>query len=142
MAPFEALYGRRCRSPIGWFEPAEAKLYGTNLVKDALEKVKWIQERLRIAQSREMSYVDQKARCVIYGRREGSLESLAYKGDYEIRKEGQVEPTRYHTKFSHVLDFNTTQLDESLGYEEKPVAIITRQDRQLRSKRIFVVKVQ
>jgi len=42
MAPFESLYGRRCRSPIGWFETGEAKLYGTNLVKDVLEKVKLI----------------------------------------------------------------------------------------------------
>lgn len=42
MAPFEALYGRRCRSPIGWFEPGEAKLYGTDLVQDALDKVKLI----------------------------------------------------------------------------------------------------
>ncbi|XP_070041025.1 uncharacterized protein [Nicotiana tomentosiformis] len=47
MAPFEALYGRRCRLPIRWFEHGEAKLYGTNLVKDALEKVKLIQEQLR-----------------------------------------------------------------------------------------------
>ncbi|XP_070007950.1 uncharacterized protein [Nicotiana sylvestris] len=39
MASFEALYGRRCRSPIEWFEPSEAKLYGTDLVKDALEKL-------------------------------------------------------------------------------------------------------
>lgn len=61
MAPFEALYGQRCRSPIGWFEPGEAKLYGTDLVKDALEKVKLIQERLRTAQSRQKSYADQKA---------------------------------------------------------------------------------
>jgi len=58
MAPFEALYGRRCRSPIRWFEPVEAKLYGTDLVRDALEKVKLIQERLRTAQSRQKSYAD------------------------------------------------------------------------------------
>ncbi|XP_070043306.1 uncharacterized protein [Nicotiana tomentosiformis] len=38
MAPFEALYGRRCRLPIRWFKPDESKLYGTDLVKDALEK--------------------------------------------------------------------------------------------------------
>ena len=44
MAPYEALYGRRCRSPVGWFEPGEARLLGTNLVQDALEKVKLIQE--------------------------------------------------------------------------------------------------
>ena len=61
MAPYEALYGRRCRSPVGWFEPGEARLLGTDLVQDALEKVKVIQERLRTAQSRQKSYADWKA---------------------------------------------------------------------------------
>ena len=50
MAPYEALYGRRCRSPVGWFEPGEAQLLGTDLVQDALDKVKIIQDRLRTAQ--------------------------------------------------------------------------------------------
>ncbi|XP_070026526.1 uncharacterized protein [Nicotiana sylvestris] len=38
MAPYEALYGRRCCSPIEWFESGEAKLLGTDLVQDALDK--------------------------------------------------------------------------------------------------------
>ncbi|XP_070004420.1 uncharacterized protein [Nicotiana sylvestris] len=66
MAPYEALYGRRCRSPIGWFEPGEAKLYGIDLVQDALDKVKLIQNRLRAAQSRKKRYTDQKARDVSF----------------------------------------------------------------------------
>ncbi|XP_070054193.1 uncharacterized protein [Nicotiana tomentosiformis] len=49
---------------------------------------------------------------------------------------------RYHADRSHMLDYNTVQLDESLGYEEEPVAIIDRQVRHLRSKKIVVVKVQ
>ncbi|XP_070045755.1 uncharacterized protein [Nicotiana tomentosiformis] len=60
MSPFEALYGRQCHSPIGWFDPNEARLYGTGLVKDALEKVKLIQEQLRTTQSRQKSYTDRK----------------------------------------------------------------------------------
>ncbi|WMV33559.1 hypothetical protein MTR67_026944 [Solanum verrucosum] len=52
MATYEALYGRRCRSPIGWFEVGEAGLIGQDLVHQAMEKVKVIQERLKIAQSR------------------------------------------------------------------------------------------
>ncbi|XP_060202948.1 uncharacterized protein LOC132631389, partial [Lycium barbarum] len=47
MSPFEALYGRRCRSPIGWFEVGEAELLGPDLVYQAMEKVKLIQERLK-----------------------------------------------------------------------------------------------
>ena len=39
MAPYEALYGRRCRSPIGWYEVGEASMIGPDLVYDAMEKV-------------------------------------------------------------------------------------------------------
>ncbi|XP_070034661.1 uncharacterized protein [Nicotiana tomentosiformis] len=66
MAPYEALYGRRCHSPIGWFEPKEARLLGTDLVPDALEKVKVIQERLHTTQSRQKSYADRKVHDVAY----------------------------------------------------------------------------
>ncbi|WMV36990.1 hypothetical protein MTR67_030375 [Solanum verrucosum] len=58
MAPYEAFYGRRCRSPIRWFEVGEAGLIGPNLVHQAMEKMKVIQERLKTAQSRQKSYID------------------------------------------------------------------------------------
>ncbi|XP_070045399.1 uncharacterized protein [Nicotiana tomentosiformis] len=58
MAPLEALYGRICRSPIGWFEIGEAELIGPDLVHHAMEKVKMIKERLKTAQSRQKSYSD------------------------------------------------------------------------------------
>ncbi|XP_070024787.1 uncharacterized protein [Nicotiana sylvestris] len=66
MAPYEALYGRRCRSLVGWFESGDATLLGIDLVQDALEKVKMIQERLRTTQSRQKSYADRKVRDVSY----------------------------------------------------------------------------
>uniref|UniRef100_A0A1U7VS81 Uncharacterized protein LOC104221386 n=1 Tax=Nicotiana sylvestris TaxID=4096 RepID=A0A1U7VS81_NICSY len=62
MAPYEALYGRKCRSPIGWFDVGETKLLGPELVQQAIEKVKLIQERLRTAQSRHKSYSDNRRR--------------------------------------------------------------------------------
>ncbi|XP_070025986.1 uncharacterized protein [Nicotiana sylvestris] len=62
MAPFEALYGRRCRSSIGWFEVGEAELLGPDLVHQAMEKVKIIQERLKAAQSLQKSYADIRRR--------------------------------------------------------------------------------
>ncbi|XP_070025559.1 uncharacterized protein [Nicotiana sylvestris] len=58
MAPFKALYGRRCRSPIGWFEVGEAELLGTDLVHQTMEKVKIIQGRMKAAQSHQKSYAD------------------------------------------------------------------------------------
>ena len=44
MAPFEALYGRRCRSLIGWYKVGETQLYGADLVHQVMEKVKIIRE--------------------------------------------------------------------------------------------------
>ena len=51
MAPYEALYGRKCRSPIGWFEVGESGLIGPDLVQQTVEKVKLIRERLLTAQN-------------------------------------------------------------------------------------------
>ncbi|XP_070020094.1 uncharacterized protein [Nicotiana sylvestris] len=62
MAPFEALYGRRCRSLIGWFEVGKAEMIGPDLVHQAMEKVKIIKERLKTAQSRQKSYLDIRRR--------------------------------------------------------------------------------
>ena len=62
MAPFEALYGRRCRSPIEWFEIGETKLLEPNLVQDSIEKVCLIRERLVAAQSRQKAYADHRRR--------------------------------------------------------------------------------
>ena len=53
MAPFEALYGRRCRSPINWSGAGERSLLGPNVVKEAEEKVRIIRDNLKIAQSRQ-----------------------------------------------------------------------------------------
>ncbi|XP_019246434.1 PREDICTED: uncharacterized protein LOC109226085 [Nicotiana attenuata] len=65
-ALYKALYGRQCRSLVGLFEPGEARLLGTNLFHDALEKVKFIPEQIHTAQSRQMFYANKKARDVAY----------------------------------------------------------------------------
>jgi hypothetical protein len=52
MVPFEALYGRRCRTPLNWSEARERMLFGLDLVKDAEEKVEVIRENLKLAQMR------------------------------------------------------------------------------------------
>jgi transposase InsO family protein len=58
MAPFEALYGRRCRTPLSWSQTGERKIFGPDLVNEAEEKVRIIQANLKIAQSRQKSYAD------------------------------------------------------------------------------------
>lgn len=56
MAPYEPLYGRRCKSHVGWLGFGEAGLIGKYLVHQATKKVKVIQEMLKMAESCQMSY--------------------------------------------------------------------------------------
>ena len=62
MAPYKALYGRPCRSPICWTEVGESSITGPNLIRDTLEKVCLIQKRLLTAQSRQKIYANRRCR--------------------------------------------------------------------------------
>jgi hypothetical protein len=62
MAPFEALYGRKCRTPLAWLEVGERALFGPRIIEEAKEKVEKVRENLRIAQSRQKSYADKRRR--------------------------------------------------------------------------------
>jgi len=50
MAPFEALYGRKCRTPLNWVEPGERRYYGIDFMNEAEEKVQIIQQHMQAAQ--------------------------------------------------------------------------------------------
>jgi len=60
MAPFEALYGRRCRTPLSLSQTGERKIFGPDLVTKVENKVKVIQANLKAAQSRQKSYADKR----------------------------------------------------------------------------------
>ena len=62
VGPYEALYGRRCRFPIRWFEVGEPSLIGPKLIYKTLEKVHIIRNRLQMAYSRQRSYADNRRR--------------------------------------------------------------------------------
>ncbi|KAH0776134.1 hypothetical protein KY290_007545 [Solanum tuberosum] len=93
MAPYEALHGRRCRSPIGWFEVGEAGLIRPDLVHQAMEKVKVIQERLKTVQSRQKSYTDVRRRPLKF-----EIDDWVYlkvspiKGIMRFGKKGKLSP--------------------------------------------------
>ncbi|XP_070057075.1 uncharacterized protein [Nicotiana tomentosiformis] len=102
MAPYEPLYGRQCQSLVCWFELGEARLLGTNLVQDALEKVQLIQDRLRMAQSRQKCYADRKVRDVAYMVGEKVLLRVSLiKGVMRFEKKGKLSP-RYIGPFEVV----------------------------------------
>jgi hypothetical protein len=62
MAPFEALYGRKCRTLLNWIEPRERRFYGIDFVEEAEKKVHIIQQNMKDAQSCQKSYVDKGRR--------------------------------------------------------------------------------
>ena len=62
MAPYEALYGRRCRTPLCWYQDGEAFVLGPAFLQQTTNEVKLIQDRMRATQSRKKSYVDKRRR--------------------------------------------------------------------------------
>jgi hypothetical protein len=60
MAPLEALYGRRCRTPLNWSPPGEREIFGPDLVSEAERKVKVIRKNIEAAQARQKSYHDKR----------------------------------------------------------------------------------
>jgi len=55
MAPFEALYGQKCRTPLNWVESGERRYYGIDFVNEAEQQVRTIQQHLEAAQARQKS---------------------------------------------------------------------------------------
>ena len=93
MAPYEALYGRRWRSPIGLFEVCEPSLLGLELVYKTLEKVYIIRNRLQTACSRQKSYADNRRRDLDF--EEGDkmyLKISLMKGVVRFVKKGKLIP--------------------------------------------------
>ncbi|XP_070035439.1 uncharacterized protein [Nicotiana tomentosiformis] len=115
MAPYEALYGPKCRSLIRWFEIGETKLVGSELVQQAIEKIKLIRERLLAAKSYQKSYA--------YNRRR----------DLEFQVDDWV--------FLKVSPIKGKLVTKQLSYEETPIPILDRQIQRLRTKDLSSVKV-
>ena len=93
MAPFEALYGRPCKSPSCWVEPGNKLVLGPEMIQEATEKVELIRQRMKTAQSRQKSYADQKRRNVEFEKGdEVFLKISPMKGVVRFGKTGKLAP--------------------------------------------------
>ena len=93
MAPYEALYGRKCRSPVCWTEVGERQILGPEIVQMTTDKIKVIQQRLQTAQSRQKSYADVRRRELEF--EEGDhvfLKVSPSKGINRFGKKGKLKP--------------------------------------------------
>ena len=179
MAPYEALYGRKCRTPLYWTELSERKVIGPDLIQETEEKVKMIREILKVTTDRQKSYADMKRKYIRYEigekmflkvspwkkvmrfGKKGKL-SPRFIGPYEvIEKVGPVayrlalppDLEKIHDVFhvsmirkyrldpSHVVSSETIELRPDLTYGEEPVEILAREVKELRNKKIPLVKV-
>ena len=66
MASYEALYGRKCRTPLCWTKLSEKKVIDLNLIQETEEKLKIIREKLKMAMDRQKSYADMKRNNIRY----------------------------------------------------------------------------
>ncbi|GKC40556.1 reverse transcriptase domain-containing protein [Tanacetum coccineum] len=101
-APFEALYGRKCRSPVIWTEVGESQLIGPELVQETTEKIFQIQERLKTARSRQKSYADKRRKPLEFKVGDRVLLKVSpWKGVVRFGKKGKLAP-RYVGPFEIV----------------------------------------
>ncbi|TYK23903.1 ty3-gypsy retrotransposon protein [Cucumis melo var. makuwa] len=114
MAPFEALYGKCCRSPVCWGEVGEQRMLGPELVQTTNAAIQNIRARMPTAQSRQKSYADVRRK---------DLEFEV--GDMVFLKVAPMKGV----------------LSENLSYEEQPIEILAREIKKLRSREISLVKV-
>ncbi|WVZ80682.1 hypothetical protein U9M48_028139, partial [Paspalum notatum var. saurae] len=167
MAPFEALYGRRCRTLLNWSEPGERVTFGPDLVTQAEEQVKFIHSNLRRAQSRQKSYSDKRRRPLIF--EEGDhvyLRVSPTKGVHRLGVKWKLAP-RYVGPFkiiercgsvayrlelpphlaAGVSCLATQEVFASarrsdLSYEEQPIKILDQKQTSTRSRTINFYKLQ
>ncbi|GJR92679.1 putative reverse transcriptase domain-containing protein [Tanacetum coccineum] len=92
-APFEALYGRKCRSPVIWTEVGESQLIGPEIVQETTEKIFQIKERLKTARSRQKSYADKRRKPLEFEVGDRVLLKVSpWKGVVRFGKKGKLAP--------------------------------------------------
>ncbi|GKE48265.1 putative reverse transcriptase domain-containing protein [Tanacetum coccineum] len=145
-APFEALYGQKCRSPMIWTEVGESQLIGPELVQETTETIFQIKERLKTAKSRQKGYADKRRKPLEFKVGDRVLLKVSpWKG---------VELSCVHDMF-HVLNLkkclaepdvqvplDEIEIDENLRFVEEPIKIVERDMKKLKRRRIPLVKVR
>ncbi|GKA75211.1 hypothetical protein Tco_0781589 [Tanacetum coccineum] len=92
-ALFEALYGRKCRSPIMWAEVGEGQLIGHKLVQETTEKISQIKDRLKVARGRQKSYANKRRKPLEFSVGDYVLLKVSpWKGVVRFGKKGKITP--------------------------------------------------
>nr|GFB47994.1 putative reverse transcriptase domain-containing protein [Tanacetum cinerariifolium] len=92
-APFEALYGRKCRSPVCWTEVGEGQILGPELIQETTEKIIQIKQKMQAARDRQKSYADNKRKPMDFQVRDKVMLKVSpWKGVIRFGKRGKLNP--------------------------------------------------
>ncbi|GJT40055.1 putative reverse transcriptase domain-containing protein [Tanacetum coccineum] len=92
-APFEALYGRKCRSPVCWTEVGEAQLLGPELIQETTDKIVQIKQKMQAARDRQKSYADLKRKPMEFQVGDKVMLKVSpWKGVVHFGKHGKLNP--------------------------------------------------
>ncbi|GJU20674.1 putative reverse transcriptase domain-containing protein [Tanacetum coccineum] len=157
-ASFEALYGRKCRSPICWAEVGDAQLTGQKIIHETTKKIIQIKKRIQAARDRQKSYADRRRKPLEFEGKPnphyiGPFKILARVGTLAYRLELPEQLSRVYSTF-HVsnlkkcfvdeplaIPLDEIQIDDKLHFIEEPVEIMDREVKRLKQSRIPIVKV-
>ncbi|GJV46250.1 putative reverse transcriptase domain-containing protein [Tanacetum coccineum] len=154
-APFEALYSRKCRSPVCWAKVGEVQLTGPEIVQEATEKIIQIKQRIQATRDRQKSYADLKRKPMEFqfGDRV-MLKVLPWKEVVRFVKRGKLNP-RYVRPFKVLEKVGAVAYKLELPQElsrvhntfhlyfiEEPVEIMDREVKRLKQSRIPIIKVR
>ncbi|XP_052883529.1 uncharacterized protein LOC108474589 [Gossypium arboreum] len=142
MAPYEALYGQRCRTPTCWIELGEQRIC-PELVANTEDKVKLIQDRLKEALDRQKSYAVLKHQEIEYAVGDLVFFKLELPPELsQIHDVFHVPMLRwYRSDPSHVVVVEEIDIRPGLTFEEEPIQIIGCHVKVLRRKFVPLVKV-
>ncbi|GJS56623.1 reverse transcriptase domain-containing protein [Tanacetum coccineum] len=152
-APFEALYGRKCRSPVLWAEIGDSGLIGPELVQETTDKVVVIRDRLKAARDRQKSYADNRRKPLEFQVGDHVMLKVSpWKGVVRLRLPKEL--SRVHDTF-HVsnlkkcladanlyVSLNEIKVDKTLRFVEEHLEIMDREVKILKRSQIPIVKVR
>nr|GEV69098.1 putative reverse transcriptase domain-containing protein [Tanacetum cinerariifolium] len=149
-APFEALYGRKCRSPIMWAEVGEGQLIGPELVQETNEKISQIKDKLKATHDRVVRFGKKGKLAPRFVGPFKIIEKVglvAYRLDLPKELNG-VHDTFHVSNIKKCLADPTLQVpldeirfDAKLNFVEAPVEILEREFKKLKRSRIAIVNV-
>ncbi|GJS99364.1 putative reverse transcriptase domain-containing protein [Tanacetum coccineum] len=141
--PFEALYGRKCRSPVCWAEVGDVQLTGPEIIHETTKKIVQIQQRLQAARDRQRSYANIRRKPLEFqvGDRV-MLKVSPRKGVIRFGKRGKLNPPKCLSDESLVIPMKELRLDDKFNFVEEPVEIMVREVKQLKQCHIPIVKVR